>query len=252
MISCLFTEKEKKILALLFKKKERLQLEFKQDSQKEQAYIRQRNIIIEYIMKVMGPALEARIKTWTSRKFCDEADARSQVYEHVLIAVDKYCPSRGNCSVSSFLWTVSNRAFSNFISAGKRQKRDPQSASIALNEDPIVTIDLEVTAPLEVKERFLVSLDESGPQTDNIKTLTIADTIADPVCMEDSLTFNSIMTTIQTQCTDQQQKILSMLQQNYTYREIADEIGTTSSLVSRQIQQLRKKLKQELNQNDYS
>lgn len=248
MISCLFTPKEKKLLAIMFAKKERIQKEFKLDPTREQAYLRQRNAIIEYVLKCMGPALEARIKTWVTRKYCSEADARSLVYEHVLITVEKYCPSRGNCSVSSFLWTVSNRAFSNFVSAAKRQKRDPQSAILATSEEEaIVPLDLTADQVVSARERLLVSLDETGPYSGESSTgSTLADVVPDPTQMDESLNFNMILEKVNSYCTDQQKVLLLLLQQNYTYKEIAKQVGATPGTVSRQIQQLRKKLKHEL------
>lgn len=245
MISCLFTTKEKKLLAVMFAKKERIQNQFKLDPTREQAYITQRNAIVEYIMKCMKPALEARIKTWVTRHYCNEADARSQVYEHVLITVDKYCPSRGNCSVSSFLWTISNRAFSNFISAAKRQKRDPQSASTSLEQEVLVPLDMDASTLGVVKERLLVSLDESAPYGEEGSSATLADIVQDPTQIEDSLNFSTILELVDSHCTEHQRTLLSLLQQNYTYKEIAKQVGATPGTISRQIQQLRKKLRHE-------
>lgn len=247
MTSCLFTSKQKKILAIMFAKKERLQKEFALDPTKEQVYLLQRNLITEYIMRCMGPALEARIRTWVSRKYCEEDVARSLVYEHVLITVDKYCPSRGNCSVSSFLWTISNRAFANHINTAKRQKRDPRTAQLARGEDEesLVSIDLEVTN--QVKERFLVSLDEPTSSLDDSSyRLTLADVVPDPARIDEALTFELLLKTIHKHCSEQQKAIVSLLQQNFTYKEIADQLGCTAGIVSRQIQQLRKKLQHEI------
>lgn len=248
MISCLLTKKDNDSIMRMFVKKARLQKEALTDPLKEEAHLRQRNLIVQFVLQKLGPALKARVKTWTARKYCDEADASSLVYEHVIIAVDKYKPEKGKCTFTSFLWTVSNRAFANFISASKRQKRDPQSANTAQSEEaPVLSIDVEIPNISSIKERFLVSLDETAPQLENhTGNLTLADIVPDPSQVEDSLTFNMLMGTIQNHCTEQQQRIVELLQQNYTYKEIADELGSTPGTISRQIQQLRKKLKYEL------
>lgn len=246
MVSCLFTSKQKKLLAIMFKKKEQLQKDFKVDLSKEQAYIRQRNVIAEYIMKCMKPALEARIKTWTIRHYCEEADARSLVYEHVLIAVDKYCPSRGNCSVSSFLWTVSNRAFANHISATRRQKRDPRPHPPGENMfAPQISSDHT--------QRYIVSLDETVSVSDGAGVpLVLGDVIPDTKQIDDALAIELLLKFIHKKCDPDQKILLSLLQQNYTYKEIAAQMNTDAGTISRQIQQLRKKLKHELNCRDFS
>jgi RNA polymerase sigma factor (sigma-70 family) len=248
MISCLLNKKDKKILQKMFTEKIRLQKEFLLDPAKEEAYLTQRNLIVNFVLKQLGPALRARIKTWALRKYCDEADAISLVHEHVLMAVDKYQPDRGNCSFTSFLWTLSNRAFASFMNRGKRQKRNPairgKSQQIGQDEGSI-PIDKEF-APKSIKERFLVSLDESLSSEEKFSNLTLSDTVAESGRIDDNLSFDMLLKTINAKCTDLQKDIIALLQQNYTYKEIASQLDTTPQVISFQILKLRKKLKQEL------
>lgn len=248
MISCLLTTKDNDLIMRMFKKKARLQQEALSDPGRVEAHLRQRNLIIQFVLDKLGPAVKARIKTWTARKYCEEADAESLVYEHVVMAVDKYKPERGKCRFTSFLWTVSNRAFSNFLSAARRQKRDPHSASVAQSgEELFVPIDGEVNLPHLSRERILVSLDETVSAHGALHSpITLADIVPDSSQVDDSLNFSMMVDTIDRRCTDQQRTILVLLQQNYTYKEIAKHLGTTPGTVSRQIQQLRKKLRHEL------
>lgn len=237
MISCLLTKKDNTSIMRMFVKKARLQREALTDPLQHETHLRQRNLIIQFVLDKLGPALNARIKTWTSRRYCEEADAISLVHEHVVMAVDKYKPEKGKCTFTSFLWTVSNRAFSNHISASKRQKRDPQSANQAVSsgfssEEPTSS------------SRFLVSLDEStSTSDDNSHQLTLGEIYADPKQIDDSLNFTTMLKVVYQHCSDHQKLILALLQQNYTYKEIASQLGTTPGAISREIQQLRRKLK---------
>lgn len=246
MISCLLTPKDNMLIMRMFKKKARLQQEALVDPTKIQVHLVQRNLIVQFVFKSLGPALQARISTWTARKYCEHADAQSLVYEHVVMAVDKYKPEKGKCMFTSFLWTISNRAFSNFISASKRQKRDPQTSSSTPGDaQALVPIDSEVSLALVARTRKLVSLDESVSSGDT-GTLTLADVVADSQAIEDTLSFSMLQDEVDSHCNEQQQVLLALLQQNYTYKEIADHVGLTPGTVSRQIQQLRKKLRYEL------
>jgi RNA polymerase sigma factor (sigma-70 family) len=246
MISCLLNKKDKTILHQMFVKKSQLQKEFLDDPSKEEDYIAQRNLIIKFVLKQLGPALRARIKTWSFRKYCDEADASSLVYEHVLMAVDRYELNRGNCSFTSFLWTTSNRAFGNYMNRNNRQKRNPgvNKRSSVNNSLPI---DSEVVLNKHVKERFLVSLDESLSSADSMENLTLSDVISESGHIDDDLNFDTLLETINSKCNDLQKSIISLLQQKYTYKEIASKLGTTPQVISFQILKLRKKLKKELN-----
>lgn len=253
MISCLISGKDEALIRQMCKKRDKLQLQAKGNPDQEARYYSHREQMILFVFKKFKPALDARIQTWVVRNYCNQPDAESLVYEHVIMAVDKFKPERGNCKFSSFLWTLSNRAFSNFISASRRQKRDPQSASLAISdEEVLVPLDITASTIDSVRERLLVSLDESSPYGNEGNSVsTLADTVPDPSQLDDSLNFSMILELVDSHCTEQQRVLLSLLQQNYTYKEIAKRVGTTAGTVSRQIQQLRKKLRHELQDNRY-
>lgn len=223
----------------MFAKKALLEQAMKDDATKAEEFYQYRNQIIFFVMDRLGPALAARIKTWTVRRYCEEADAQSLVYEHVVMAVDKFKPERGNCKFSSFLWTVSNRDFGNFLNAAKRQKRDPGA---------VVPIDSTVEpGQIVKKEKYLVSLDETITQSeDYVGEGTLADLIADKQPIDKDLNLSLLVDLIYQYCTDQQKVIVDLIQQEYTYKEIAEHLNSTPAVVSRQIQCLKQKLKREL------
>lgn len=234
MISCLLSKKDDKILMEMFVEKARLQKEAELDPTKIEVHITQRNLIVTFVMDKLGPAMKARIATWTARKYCNEADAESLVYEHLLIAVDKYKPERGKCKFTSFLWTVSNRAFSNFISAANRSKRNPNTLQSQHKGQQNGQFQ---------QDRALISLDEVAEYEEST---SLSSTVSDSSNIEDKLQYESLLTLVYKKCTDQQKVIVDLLQQNYTYREIAEITQSTPAIVSRQLQSLKKTLKDDL------
>lgn len=245
MISCLLSKSDECKIQKMLLCRDKLLAAVKRDPLGEAQYLKYRNAIVVFVLDRLGPALRARIKTWTVRHYCEDAEAESFVYEHVLMAVDKYKLGRGNCKFSSFLWTLSNRAFANHISATRRQKRDPRPHPPGEN----------MFAPQsnDHSQRYIVSLDETVSVSDGSGVpLVLGDVIPDTKHIEDALAIELLLKFIHKKCDPDQKILLSLMQQNYTYKEIAALMNTDAGTISRQIQQLRKKLKHELNCRDFS
>lgn len=246
MVSCLLSSEDEKKIRKMFSKKAKLELASKKDPSKEKLYFKCREDIILFTYRKLEPALHARAETWATRGYCDRADAVSMIQEHLVQAVDKFKPERGNCKWTSFLWTVSNRSFSNFLSSNNRKKRNPRSSWVQ-DSDPVIPLDSTISKG-SIGERYLISLDETTSASLELDetALTIADTVVDPYNFEDAFQFETLLNSIHERCTDEQKLLLQLLQENYTYKEIAKHLNIPPTTVSRHIQTLRRKLKDDL------
>lgn len=241
MTSCLLNKNEVRTLIRMFHKKLRLQA----DPFKSEEHLKQRNLIISFVCLKLKPALDATAKTWVKRGYCDLPDATSLINESIILSVDKYNPVKGKCKFTSFLWTRSKWCLLNFLATAKRPRRNPLAASLSFMEElPVVSIDVSIPELKYIKERFLVSMDETIASGDN-KT-TLADIIPDKSGIDDNINFNMLLDSVNRHCDEKQKVILSLLQQNYSYKEIASQLGDSPKDVISQILVLRKKLRRKL------
>lgn len=107
-------------LTLLFKKQKEL-------DPKTQAYVQNKEDIVRFLWKKLYNKMEAYRRTWQRRYQLDESDCESLMSECLLLSVNNYDISKGNCKFTSFFWTMAGQIFKNHLSYLYAQKRTPAS-----------------------------------------------------------------------------------------------------------------------------